>query len=74
MIPPYKSGYSLLFGTLDYFVLVRRIVMIYERFVIAKKQILEKVAIDLANNKLIDLIAKETRQTREKLIEMLKAK
>ncbi len=37
MIPPYKSGYSLLFGTLDFFVLVRRIVMIYERFAIAKK-------------------------------------
>jgi hypothetical protein len=74
MVPPYKSGYSLLFGTLDYFVLVRRIVMIYERFVIAKKKIEEKVANDLANNKLIDLIAKETRQTRDKLIEMLKAR
>jgi len=65
MVPPYKNGYSLLFGTLDYFVLVRRIVMIYERFVIAQKQILEKVANDLENNKLIDLISKETRITRD---------
>lgn len=74
MVPPYKNGYSLLFGTLDYFVLVRRIVMIYERFVIAQKQILEKVANDLENNKLIDLISKETRLTRDQLLYILKSK
>lgn len=74
MVPPFKSGYSLFFGTLDYFVLVRRIVMIYERFVIAKTQITEKVAEDLASNKLIDSVAKETRQPREKLLAELKSR
>lgn len=57
-----------MFGSLDYFVLIRRIVMIYERFVIAKTQIAEKVAEDIKTSKLIDLVAKESKQPKEKIL------
>lgn len=37
LVPPFKQGYSVIFGTLDFYVVIKRIVMIYERFVIARK-------------------------------------
>lgn len=48
--------------------------MIYERFAIAKAQIAEKVAEDLASGKLADLVAKECKQPKEKIIAELKSK
>lgn len=59
LVPPYKASYSLLFGTLDYFVLIRRIVMIYERFIIAKQLIAEKLAEDINNEKILDQTLKQ---------------
>lgn len=59
LVPPHKRGYSLMFGTLDFFVLVRRIIMIYERFIIAKRQISEKVTEDINNPKIIEQLLKE---------------
>lgn len=54
LLPPFKRGYSIYFGTLDFFVFIKRIVMIYERFAIAKKHIADKLAEDLATQKIID--------------------
>lgn len=67
LVPPFKKGYSLFFGTLDFFVLVRRIIMIYERFIIAKRLVSDKVAEDLANDKIIDQTLKHcsTETTRD---------
>lgn len=48
-----------MFGTLDFYVLVKRFVMIYERFVIARRQIDDKLREDLADTKTTDLIFKE---------------
>ena len=59
LIPPFKPGYKIFYGTLDFFVLLKRIIMIYERFVIARKHIEEKVREDILNNKLIEIISKE---------------
>ena len=58
-MPPFKQGYSIMFGTLDFYVLMKRFVMIYERFVIARRQIEEKLRCDLADSKIKDLIFKE---------------
>lgn len=48
-----------MFGTLDFYVLMKRFVMIYERFVIARRQIEEKLRCDLVDSKIKDLIFKE---------------
>jgi len=58
-VPPFRQGYSIMFGTLDFYVLVKRFVMIYERFVIARRQIDDKLREDLADTKTTDLIFKE---------------
>ena len=62
-MPPYKPGYNILFGTLDFFVFIKRLVMIYERFVIAKRQVAEKINEDISNPKILDLILKETKSS-----------
>ena len=59
LVPPFKQGYSLMFSSLDFFVFFKRIVIIYERFVIAKTLITEKLAEDLSNRSLLDHILKE---------------
>lgn len=54
---------------------IKRVVMIYERFAIAKKHIAEKVAEDLATQKTINLTCKELNQPeldRDKVIEQLR--
>jgi hypothetical protein len=58
-VPPFRQGYSIMFGTLDFYVLMKRFVMIYERFVIARRQIDDKLREDLADTKTTDLIFKE---------------
>ena len=37
--------------------------MIYERFVIAKRQVAEKINEDISNPKILDLILKETKSS-----------
>jgi hypothetical protein len=69
LVPPFNPGYSILFGTLDFFVFIKRFVMIYERFMIAKRQITEKVADDINSAKTLELIQKETGLSRERVAE-----
>lgn len=65
LVPPFKPGYSIMFGTLDFFVFLKRFVMVYERFAIAKRQVADKIAEDLGSDKIIDQVAKETNLPRE---------
>jgi hypothetical protein len=61
LVPPFKPGYSIMFATLDFFVFVKRFIMIYERFIIAKQQIADKVVEDINNFKTLDSILKESK-------------
>ena len=56
LIPAYKDGYSVMFGTQYFFLVFKMIATIYERLVKAKQLIQAKVEDDLANRELLEVV------------------
>ena len=57
LIPAYKDGYSVMFGTQYFFLVFKMLATIYERLVKAKQLIQAKVEDDLANRELLEVIS-----------------
>ena len=65
-MPYFKQGYSILFGTYQFFVLLKKVATAYERLVKAKQLITDKVREDLDVSNNIKRNIKETFSTEDK--------
>ena len=69
LIPAYKDGYSVMYGTKDFFLVFKLLATIYERLVKAQQLIREKVEEDLKSKENLELIsmAGDDEETQAKL-------
>ena len=58
--PAYKEGYSLLYGSMHFYLVFKTIASIYERLVKAQLLIAEKVNQDLQKEEIVQLIEAAT--------------
>ena len=56
LIPPYKEGYAVMFGTQAFYLVFKLLATIYERLVKAKQLVKDKVGEDLKKEETLELV------------------